>query len=330
MNKSNLKVLGAAVIILFALLATLEFPGREQSATRGELLFPDLKPLLNEIGEVAVTRHGADGTLTIVRNADNWTVTERGGYVADIGKIREVLLAIAEARVLEQKTSDPERYQVLGIETPDAADSAGVAITLAGDDFAVALIVGNTAQSDYRYVRIADQAQGLLIDRNPDIPASASGWLLPDIVNIDAANVRAVTITHPDGEAIHLAKESAEDDAYAVNDIPAGRDLSYPGVANGIAGVLSDLKLEDVRKSEPGERTATAKFETFDGLQLSIPSYKTADGTWIALVADGGVDDQAAAINERVAGWQYRIADYKANLLMRRWEDILKTPAADE
>jgi hypothetical protein len=29
-------------------------------------------------------------------------------------------------------------------------------------------------------------------------------------------------------------------------------------------------------------------------------------------------------IIERTSGWQFRIADYKANLLVRRWDDILK------
>jgi hypothetical protein len=33
---------------------------------------------------------------------------------------------------------------------------------------------------------------------------------------------------------------------------------------------------------------------------------------------------RAAAINERVGGWQYRLQDYKKDLLTRGWDDILK------
>ena len=33
---------------------------------------------------------------------------------------------------------------------------------------------------------------------------------------------------------------------------------------------------------------------------------------------------EAVEISSRVNGWQYKVADYKANLLTRRWEDILK------
>jgi hypothetical protein len=38
----------------------------------------------------------------------------------------------------------------------------------------------------------------------------------------------------------------------------------------------------------------------------------------------------AEEINARIAGWQFRIADYKANLLNRRWEDILKPVETEE
>ena len=35
-------------------------------------------------------------------------------------------------------------------------------------------------------------------------------------------------------------------------------------------------------------------------------------------------EEEADLINARHARWQYRIPDYKANLLARRWTDILK------
>jgi hypothetical protein len=34
----------------------------------------------------------------------------------------------------------------------------------------------------------------------------------------------------------------------------------------------------------------------------------------------------AAAINARVAGWQYRIPEYQHGQLTRRWADLLKAP----
>jgi len=43
------------------------------------------------------------------------------------------------------------------------------------------------------------------------------------------------------------------------------------------------------------------------------------------------LQDQIAALNTRARGRHFRIPDFKANLLKRRWEDILKPEAgADE
>ena len=39
-------------------------------------------------------------------------------------------------------------------------------------------------------------------------------------------------------------------------------------------------------------------------------------------------EEEASTINARHAGWQYRVPEYKANLIARRWNDILK--AQDE
>jgi hypothetical protein len=40
-------------------------------------------------------------------------------------------------------------------------------------------------------------------------------------------------------------------------------------------------------------------------------------------------DESAAEINARLSGWQYRLPDHKKNLLVRRWEDILKSTDED-
>lgn len=326
MNKSTPKILAIAVVLLVAILFAVDLSGNRNSGSGGDVLYPELKSRINDVREIGVTRAGEGNSLTIAREENGWVVRERDGYAADVGKIRDVLLQVADARIIERKTSNPERYHALGVQAPGEEDSAGVALSIAGDGFGYTLIVGKTAQTDYRYVRRADAAQGLLIDRDPEIPDANGDWLRPEIVDIDAAEIKAVTITHADGESIRVAKESEDDSAYVVADIPPGRELSYPNVAGGMGGVLAALTLEDVRKSEPLEQVVTTVFETFDGLQVTVRSQQTDADAWIELSADMGDDERAATINDRVSGWQYKVASYKANLLMRRWEDILKAP----
>jgi hypothetical protein len=197
-------------------------------------------------------------------------------------------------------------------------------VTAAAGDVSHAVIFGTTAQGDYRYARVAGEDQSWLIDQNPDIPATVGSWLESDIIDIDASRIKAVSVLHPDGEAIQIDKFAEEDTDFRVTDIPDGRELSYSTVANGIGGALNDLDLDDVRAALPAEEAVTTEFRTFDGLTIVARTIRVDDENWISFELSGADSEEATKLRSRIDGWQYKVADYKANLLTRRWEDILK------
>ena len=114
-NRTVFILLGvAAILVLLASLGNLQRePGNTQA---GRLFLPGLESMLSETNQVTIVKGGNEAVATLQRNADGWTVAERGGYPADFAKFRSSLLALAEARVLEVKTSDPEQYNRLGVE----------------------------------------------------------------------------------------------------------------------------------------------------------------------------------------------------------------------
>ena len=198
-------------------------------------------------------------------------------------------------------------------------------------------MLGNVAQPGYRYARRFDDATSWLIDQDPSVPATSADWLVRDIVDLKADGVRAVTIVHPDGERIRVSKESEAQTDFDVVDMPADRELSYPTVANGIAGVLNALSFDDVRASSdvPADDIVITTFETFAGDVITVTSREEDGNYWIALSAtagetEEGVESVAAGIAARSRGWEYQVAGYKANQLTRRWEDILKALPEDE
>jgi hypothetical protein len=367
MNAATLKWLAIVTIGLLLLMVLVDQTDRSDTVSSGEYLFPDLKAHINDVNEVIVTADA--GAISIVRDGDRWQVKEKDGFPADIGKLRQVMLALADARKLEKKTADPERFAQLGVEGPDTGE--GTLLAMSGPDLRFDVIIGNVAQSKNRYVRLANDNQCWLIDKNPNLPAAASGWLASKLLDIDSSRIRSVDINHEDGERLQLTKASPGDANFSVLDIPQGRELNYATVANGIAGVLGDLTLEDVRRGDgdpddahdgkAGEVAASSVFTTFDGLEVRIRRLRDEeDGSarWLTIAArylappgdeakpipaeestsgEIAIDDpskdsaasisaeeEAAAINAQHAGWQYRIPEYKANLLARRWKDILK------
>lgn len=327
MNKHSLRILAIVSLALVLILFALQL-GNNDSSTSGELLFPQLKSEINDIDSLTVTRSGDDGATVIAKRDDAWVIASREDYPADIGTLRELLLALADAQIVERKTSNPDYYDQLGLRDPEAEGSKGTRIQLHGAGREYDFIVGNVAQAGFRYVRVGDDPQSWLIDKNPDIPDSAGEWLRRDIVDIKAAEIRSAIIRHPDGEEIHINKESTEGTDFEVTNIPDGRELSYATVTNSITGVLASLTLDDVRKATDNPADAvTTTFETFEGARIVVQTEKSDEESWITLEAEAIEDDieSIAALNARVAGWQFRIPQYKANQLTRRWDDILKT-----
>lgn len=330
MNNSTLRLLGFVVAVLVAALLLIESGEDGELPGAGSLLLPEMRTVANDIDRIEIKRTGE--TTVVEKHEGAWVLPDRGNYAANIAKVREVLLAMSDAAVVEAKTANPELHGRLGVDTPDIDSSKGTSVAATAGEQSFELVFGNVAQREFRYARVAGEDQSWLIDQNPDIPTESGQWLNTDIIDIDANRVRSVSIDHPDGESISISKGAAEDTNFTVADIPAGRELSYSTVANGIGGALNDLDLEDVRVySEPAE-SVVARFETFDNVRINVNISSEDDSKWIALEihlpADVALDrlEEWNAARERVTGWQYRIADYKANLFTRRWDDILKAP----
>lgn len=326
MRSNHLKTLAILLVVLIVGLAALTYSKRLGDGFAGELLFPVLKSQINDITQVTIKKAGE--TATIRNVSGKWVLAERQDYPIDTGKLRQLLLTLGNAKKLEEKTSNPDMYERLGVED-SAADSQGAEIRIEGPDSENSMILGNLAQRSYRYARIAGEEKSWLIDQNPTIPSGVGGWLLKEVVDINASRIKAVEIVHNDGETIRIEKESSEASAFEVLDIPDGRELSYAGVANGIAGALSGLNLEDVAAASEAERDggyATTVFTTFDGLEITVGSFVVEENSWVTVSAHGedAASDEAAKIKERLNGWAFQLQNYKADQLRRRWDDILK------
>ncbi len=319
MNPRSLKMLALVAGVLLAAVFGLKLTQTGDSSTEGQLLFPDLKQRVNDLQRVTVVNYADGQTASIVLTDASWTVSERDDYPADTGKLRQLILALADAKRLEPKTSDPARYAILGVD--DAEGASGQRIVIFGDDFEYSVIIGNQAQTSYRYARIADDAQSWLISGNPAVPDSVSAWLDPAVIDVEAASIRSVTITHADGEQLHIFKDSVDEVNYQVKDIPEGRELSYPSAANGIAGVLLRLTHEDVSSVEnvEGDAIASVRFEKFDDEEVLVDVFQSGETSWITVSQNGGGDSSDAP------RWMYRVAEYRMDQLLRRWDDILKT-----
>lgn len=332
MTRRTIQILAAIVAVLVIVLLVLE-RARQSGPGERRALLPEFEANANDVTDISIRQPGADGSVTIRREGDRWVVVARDDYPADVGRLRQLIIALADADIVEQKTSNPGQYEKLQVDDPDEG-GAGSKVVMNGPGFAYSVILGKTAQNDYRYARLTEEATSYLIDENPDIPESVGDWVMPDIVDIDPARVYKVRISHADGETIVIAKSDQEQTDFDVSGIPEGRELSFATIGNGIAGALAKLTLEDVRKKVEAVPASTAVYETWEGLRITAEVVSGAEDSWVAFSAEAvseesGIGEEADRINARLGGWQYRLADYKEGLLTRHWDDILRATDTD-
>ena len=170
MNAKTLySLIAAALIALVAAwwINSAQKPVSE-SAEQNKALLPGFREQVNDVN--AITFTGADNKLlaTLKRGSDGWTVAEKSGYPVDVTKVREFLLKLADATVLEQKTSNPKHYAYLGVNDVTDQDASGVLVALDGLKQPVKLIVGNYngAGGGGTFVRREGDAQSLLVKGN--------------------------------------------------------------------------------------------------------------------------------------------------------------------
>lgn len=364
MNRRSLIVLLGVLVALAALAAIGLRERGTPTSSDGAAIVPGLAGTLNNLERVSVVKAGGEAVATLERRGDDWVVAERNGYPAAVSKLRLALRALADAKILETKTANPEFYDRLGVSDVADAAAAGVAVTLTAPGTELpTLILGNAEGSRYRYARRANEAQSYLLDKNPDFPRSISQWLEPQILDVRGDRVQQVTIKHPDGETLTVSKASRDAQNFDVAAVPEGRELLYASVANVIGNSLRELSLEDVEPADanPVEQPVQVEFRTFDGLVINMTGTERGEEAWVSFVAsfdpeqaarfaapapadqEGATDEsapepaaeatsadsaaEAERINARVGAWRYKIAGFQYDQMTRRMADLLKPPA---
>lgn len=287
MTPRRLLILGAlAIIALVAslLLSNQRSPSHQASTAT---LYPQLREQINSVNAVRLFKAGDARAVELLHKDAGWIVSERNGYPADTAKVRKLLLALAQAKPVEEKTSNPQNYPALGVEDVSGATATGVRVELDGAAAPVNLIVGKSGSgAQSAYVRRAGEPASWLIDQRIDASTNPHDWLRTEIVDVAADRVQSATIAIHGAKAYSAAKSSRADADFAVDNVPKAKELDSPSAANGLASALAGLTLADVRplKDFAADKPAAhATFRTFDGLVADFDGWMKDSKHYIAV-----------------------------------------------
>jgi hypothetical protein len=278
-TKTLYALIGAAIIALLAAVV-INSSKKPQSDTtaQAQRVLPELHGHVNDVSAITLT--GADNKVlaTLKRGTDGWAVAEKANYPADVAKIREFLLKLDQATLIEQKTSNEKRYADLGVDDVSAKDAKGVQVEIAGLEKPLKLIIGNFngGGGGGTFVRRAGDPQSWLANGNLTVAKNTADWEKRDLTDIAAARLKSVTLANTDGKVLKVSKDQRGDTNFKVNDVPAGREVSSDFVANSLASVLANLRADDAfpaKDMPPPEKVHKAQYAAFDGLVIEVTAW---------------------------------------------------------
>lgn len=364
MTPRRLLILGALAVVAIAIGLWISQDSTSSGSTEPNApLYAQLQQQLDSVTAVKLFKGGDAKAVELQRGDAGWTVVERSGYPADMTKVRKLLRDLAGAKVIEEKTSNPENYATLGVEDVSQPNATGLRVELAGTSEPVNVIVGKMAPgAKSHYVRRAGEAQSWLVNKALDTSATADAWLRKDILDIAADRIQSATVTLKGAKSYTAAKSARADMNFSIEGLPKGKELASASVANIFGPALVNLTLTTIRPAgdfSAQAADASADFRTFDGLAIHIDAWKQEDKRYIAVKAafdaaqaqrfhlpeapkqdaaapssapatpsaqpnQDQVKQEASAINDRLAAWVYQIPDYKYDAIFKPLDELLK------
>lgn len=377
MKQNTLFALGGLTVLIAgaaAWVASRAPAGQSSPATEGGLVLSALRARVNDVAQVQITT--ASESFTLARGASGWGLADKGGYPVDAGRVKALVVGLAELELVEEKTSNAELWPKLELQDPTSAPDAPserVKLTDASGAALADVIVGRSeygaGNQSTVFVRKADGGPALEALGRVTVEGRAANWLDKQVAKLERARVRDVTISHPDGHVLKVFRAAPELQDFSVADLPEGAELSWAGIAGGVAGALEYLSLEDVVPASQATfdeaQAVTARFTTFDGLAITARTVEQEGKVYLkvqsaydaslrapdavgpppapegegeaeappppaALKAVEEVQKEADTTQTRVAEWVYVLPGYSASNLRKRLDDLLKKPEEAE
>ena len=276
-SRRFIMILAAAIVAICAALGVAHWRGGT-SEPEGGLLLPRLSGQLSTVTSVTIRKGAALPAVMLHKQGDRWTVAQRAEYPADIAKLRKLLQALASTRIVEEKSSDPANYRALGVDNPDDPDAIGTEIRIVSPEASHSIIVGKPSAGG-NFVRLSQQARGLLVSPGISSDAEPRDWIDARLLDIQAAQVQQIEI------------KSGKEPAFR------RKDTDF--------GALADLSALDVAAADgvdmKGAMTATVTLT--DGVLITLTGVTAQDKHW--LIVKSSAD---TALTEKARGRAYEIS----------------------
>jgi hypothetical protein len=349
------------ITVLMVLLMLVTIYRAEDNNDDFGLLFPELFEQLSQVDNIQFS--SSEDQFTLVREGEDWFIQDHFNYPANFDEVKRTLIDLAEAKVLERKTADANKYAVLGVEGAEPETPGGDSLKIAlsdGEQQVAALLLGDQREVTMEagpkqfFVRRLGEEQSWLAEGYLQISPVMLNWIQGEVVNLARERIAKVEIIQPNGDKAVLVNLGKKD-KFGTPEQRERTIFKYEQLGYDIAGSLHQMRMEDVQPvkafSREGAEVVTARFTTFDGLVVISETsfidgfyYATFDAEYDASAVTPVPKDiqeldvvkpaeavraEAEKLDKRLAPWAYRLSGFVGTNLMRAKADIVSGGGSD-
>ena len=286
------------------------------------MVFPKLIDELNEVASIGITTF--EHNFQIIKLNERWQISALSNYPANHQVVSSFLIGLAQLRKLAPKTSEPKKHELLHLAGTGVKDSPTIKVDLwASDNRSLGSLLIGKSRSSVRnvlltefHVRQPDDDQTWLAESGLSVPASTMDWLDATLIDLDE-RIHRVSIESPDRATITVERDADNGENFSLVQMPEQHKIRYQFRLNDIAEFFRRLKFEDVRPASDQPTGIKVTANVVDHLEVSatfgigeLSQYARFEAipTAGALAA---IIDEAKQLNQKWAGWMYRISDVR-------------------
>jgi hypothetical protein len=315
-----LAVLGGAALVYYQ-----QERGRQADnlGTLGQVLLKDLKAA--DIAAIRIVEPKA--TLTVERKGERWVIAERGGFPADVGKVRGFVLQALSLKVGQSEPIGEKDRARLNLDASGTqlefanAEGKGLGALIIGKKYFKREVENpDKARADGRFVARPGDLKMVYLVSDPLAQATTRSAEWIDRASFKVEKVKSLEVRYPDGGGWRIERDGDNAEWRLAGARPGEKlDVSR---ANAASYSLSLLELADVApkdvKDTGLDKPVSIEAATLEGRAYSVKVGKPeGDNYYVSFTSSG------APANER----EKLLADYVLLIPKSKLEDTLKKRA---
>lgn len=327
----------AAVLVVFAALALWRQSEQLAPKYQPTTMFPDLPHQANSVARIHVV--AKKQSFDVVNKPNKgWVIASRNDFPASFEQVNRTVVGVAGLQLIEPRTARADWLHFLNLDAPPKGEGVLISLYDAKGNSLASVIAGTSEDIGDRaggtnglFVRRPDATQSWLAKGTLEPKSEITDWYEKNLLSVERGRIAQTDVTPPDGPAYTVRRKGVKEQNFNLVNLPAGRQLSYPGSPDNVGAGIVGLTFDDVKPAKGMEFGKAWRIvtRTFDGLTVTLQLMQQGKDYWATVSAQATPGKAAAAreaqaINGRASSWAYKLPPYKAQQLMAKQESLLK------